>query len=157
MKAFKIWSRAQLYNLLIWILVYLGVLVINITHHEGGGELGFLIVILSILILISVIAGLPLILIFHLILQFIHSLHIKSSEQKIILTILLPISIGLYVNTLLVLFLQEDFFRDWNSFILFSFPSMIATGLSTFFQEMHTSDQKSLNQNTLDLSESQFQ
>ena len=157
MKAFKIWSRAQLYNLLIWILAYLGVLVINITHHEGGGELGFLIVILSILILISVIAGLPLILIFHLILQFIDSLHIKSSEQKIILTILLPISIGLYVNTLLVLFLQEDFFRDWNSFILFSFPSMIATGLSTFFQEMHTSDQKSLNQKTLDLSESQFQ
>ena len=69
----------------------------------------------------------------------------ESSEQKIILTILLPISICLFVNTLLVLFLQEDFFRDWNSLILFSFPSMIATGLSTFFQKMDTSDQISLN------------
>lgn len=157
MKGFKIWSRAQLYNLLIWILVYLGVLVINITHHEGGGEMGFLIVVLSIIILISIIAGLPLILIFHLILLFIEYLNIKSSEQKIILTILLPISIGLYVNTLLVLIIKESFFSDWNSFILFSLPSMIATGLSTFFQEMHTSDQKSLDQKTIDFSESQFQ
>jgi hypothetical protein len=157
MKAFKIWSRAQLYNLLIWILVYLGVLVINMTHHEGSGEIGFLMVVLTIIILISVIAGLPLILIFHLILLFIESLNIKTSEQKIILTILLPISIGLYVNTLLVLLLQDEFFRDWNSFILFSLPSMIATGLSTFFQEMHTSDQKSLDQKTIDFSESQFQ
>ena len=132
MNSLKIWLTSQGINLMIALIVLIGVYIFK---NNEFGDTDFNGYIFLAFVLISVIIGLPLILIYSIIEYVLQKNSDSNNESKVVAYFIIPFITYGYVLALFVLFdiINLNMIFNEKDIQLFILPSFISTCISSFY------------------------